>query len=163
MLSPYPITEVDMDGRVSFANPATRRLFPDLEQLGSSHPWLADWETLAAACREKGTKPDDREVVVAGHWYRQAMYYVPEERRLRIYGFDITKRKQAEEALNRLNEELELRVKQRTAELGEKNAELYKLNRIFVGRELRMAELKEKIRKLEKQDGSVEKAAEPDA
>jgi C4-dicarboxylate-specific signal transduction histidine kinase len=56
---------------------------------------------------------------------------------------DITERKRAEEALNRLNEELEERVKQRTAELEEKNAELQKMNRLFVGRELRMAELKE--------------------
>ncbi|MGA2403159.1 MAG: GAF domain-containing protein [Syntrophobacteraceae bacterium] len=63
---------------------------------------------------------------------------------------DITERKRAEEELKQLNEELEQRVKQRTAELEEKNAELYKLNRIFVGRELRMTELKEKIRELEK-------------
>jgi len=62
---------------------------------------------------------------------------------------DITKRKRAEDALLRLTEELEERVKERTAELEAKNAELARMNKIFVGRELRMADLKEKIRGLE--------------
>lgn len=58
-------------------------------------------------------------------------------------------RKLNEEALEQLNEELELRVKQRTAELDEKNRKLERFNKIFVGRELRMIELKERIRELE--------------
>lgn len=59
----------------------------------------------------------------------------------------------AEEALKQLNEELEERIQQRTAELEEKNAELEQMNAIFVGRELRMVELKERIRKLERKLG----------
>jgi methyl-accepting chemotaxis protein len=63
---------------------------------------------------------------------------------------DITERNQAEEELSKLNSELEQRVKDRTTELEKTNEELHKLNRIFVGRELRMVELKEQIRELEK-------------
>ncbi|MBJ6727382.1 PAS domain S-box protein [Geomesophilobacter sediminis] len=63
--------------------------------------------------------------------------------------FDITARKQAEEALWQLNAELERRVGLRTAELEAKNRELERVNRLFIGRELRMVELKEQIRKLE--------------
>lgn len=70
--------------------------------------------------------------------------------------FDISKRKQAEEALNLLNEELERRVRERTRELERRNRELEQMNKAFVGRELRMAELKEKNaameRKLAQQD-----------
>jgi C4-dicarboxylate-specific signal transduction histidine kinase len=62
---------------------------------------------------------------------------------------NISEIKRAEGALKRLNEELEQRVKQRTAELEEKNNELARMNRVFVGRELRMVELKERIRELE--------------
>jgi hypothetical protein len=62
---------------------------------------------------------------------------------------ELRERKRAEEELHKLNEELEERVKDRTAELEEKNRELERLNRIFIGRELRMIELKERIRELE--------------
>ncbi|HCE67012.1 MAG: hypothetical protein A2X82_03785 [Geobacteraceae bacterium GWC2_55_20] len=66
---------------------------------------------------------------------------------------DISERKRAEEALRMLNSELEQRVQQRTAELAAKNAELERANRLFVGRELRMVELKKRIRELEEKSG----------
>jgi hypothetical protein len=44
-------------------------------------------------------------------------------------------------------------LQERTTELEEKNAELHKMNRLFVNRELRMVELKEQIRKLEIKTG----------
>ncbi|MFA7319032.1 MAG: hypothetical protein WC022_00310 [Parcubacteria group bacterium] len=51
--------------------------------------------------------------------------------------------------LDKQKEELEMMVRKRTEELEEKNAELEKFNALSVGRELKMAELKDKIRKLE--------------
>lgn len=64
---------------------------------------------------------------------------------------DITERKQAEEELTKYREHLEALVKERTAEIERKNAELEKMNKLFVGRELRMVELKERISQLEKE------------
>ncbi|MBI9036719.1 MAG: PAS domain-containing protein [Bacteroidales bacterium] len=62
---------------------------------------------------------------------------------------DITERKLAEMEIKKLNEELEERVNERTKELKLKYSELEKMNQIFIGRELKMIELKSVITKLE--------------
>ncbi len=62
---------------------------------------------------------------------------------------DVDETKKAEEAIRRLNMELEQKVKDRTRELEKKNADLKRMNRLFVGRELRMIELKNNIKALE--------------
>lgn len=69
---------------------------------------------------------------------------------------DITEQKQAElqreaalKEVEKLYAELEQRVIERTAELSAKTTELERLNRVFVDRELRMRELKNRIAELE--------------
>ncbi|MBW2616938.1 MAG: hypothetical protein JRD02_12290, partial [Deltaproteobacteria bacterium] len=44
---------------------------------------------------------------------------------------------------------LEELVKERTAELEEKNAELERMNDLFVGREFRIKELRDRVKELE--------------
>jgi len=73
---------------------------------------------------------------------------------------DITEHKKAEYKIHKLNQELEKRVQERTAELEDKNAELEHMNSVFVGRELRMAELKKQIAKLENDTGPDKKAGD---
>lgn len=64
---------------------------------------------------------------------------------------EIEKRQAAQAELEKLNMNLEQRVAERTTELAVKNSKLEHLNRVFVGRELRMVELKKRIRELEKE------------
>ncbi|MRR17160.1 MAG: PAS domain S-box protein [Deltaproteobacteria bacterium] len=64
---------------------------------------------------------------------------------------DITDRKQAEEKILGFKKELEHEVSERTAELQRTIAQLEETNRIFVGRELKMVELKKRIEELERQ------------
>lgn len=77
---------------------------------------------------------------------------------LRIIGThtDITIQKQTQEKIKKLNEELEQKVQERTNQLSAKNADLEKMNNFFVGRELRMIELKEQISTLQEK---LEKSA----
>ena len=63
-------------------------------------------------------------------------------------GEDITERKQTEEELEKYREHLEELVKERTKEIEDKNKILERTNKAFVGRELRMKELKKEIKKL---------------
>jgi BMFP domain-containing protein YqiC len=49
----------------------------------------------------------------------------------------------------RINEELEQKVQERTAELQKTIRQLEETNKIFIGRELRMIELKKRIEELE--------------
>lgn len=67
---------------------------------------------------------------------------------LRFVGsqIDITERKKAEEELERHRHHLEELVEERTAALEDKTAKLERLNKLFIGRELRIKELKERIR-----------------
>lgn len=61
---------------------------------------------------------------------------------------DITERVQAEKELKKHKDHLEELVNERTKEIEKKNTTLEKMNNLFVGRELRMKELKEEIEKL---------------
>ncbi len=61
---------------------------------------------------------------------------------------DITDRIKAEEEIKKFNEELEQLVNERTKEIVQKNAELERMNKLFVGREFRIKELKDEIQRL---------------
>lgn len=62
---------------------------------------------------------------------------------------DLTEQKKAENEIQELNKELEQKVKKRTLELEQKNTALERMNKLFIGRELRMIELKNEIKDLE--------------
>ncbi|MGO9007112.1 MAG: PAS domain S-box protein [Beijerinckiaceae bacterium] len=98
--NPNPIIEVDRAGRVRYLNPMAKRLFPDLEQEGLAHAWLADWEALLPLVQTNNKH--DRVVTLGENTYQQAIYYVRQAECVRIYGTDITERKHAEQKLTAL-------------------------------------------------------------
>ena len=85
-------------------------------------------------------------------WERGCGVYSDEGELLFLEGFitDITERKKAEAELIKHHENLEELVKERTAELEEKNIELKSYNKLFEGREIRIKELRDKVKELER-------------
>ena len=98
-LNPNPVVEVDLTGHVYYLNPATKQLFPDLQTAGREHPWLKGLDSLAEIFEHQRKKSHFRELKIGDVSYEQSIHYVLESKRLRIYGSDITERKESEEAL----------------------------------------------------------------
>lgn len=102
-LNPNAIVEVNISGEIRYINPAAKGLFPDLAEKGINHPYLGDWEKLAAFMKDKAGISINREVKMDSTWYSQSIC-INNGESIRIYGFDITERKKAEEALRRSEE-----------------------------------------------------------
>jgi PAS domain S-box-containing protein len=101
--NPSPIVELDLaTGIIHYLNPFTLRFLPDLESQGMRHPWLAGLQEAAFALRGGQCEPLRREIVAGGRYYAQTINYIPETKRVRIYGNDITERKGVEAAAARM-------------------------------------------------------------
>jgi PAS domain S-box-containing protein len=159
MLSPIPVVEVGVAGHVHFCNPSAMRMLPDLRQHGPEHPWLADWKSVMHYFHEADSTLMVREVPVGETWYQQTMYFVEGAERIRIYGVDITARKQASEALLKAYAEVEKRVVERTAALIQSNKylELEIVNRKKAEKALhaKTLELKDQAIRLEEANAAL--------
>jgi PAS domain S-box-containing protein len=114
-LNPDPIVELDQDGSIHFMNPVTARLFPNLAVLRTKHPFLAELPAIEELAKRGENDALTREVKVHESWYLQTIFLDKTEFRIRIYGHDITNRKQAEEAIARvLNETVKERKRLET-------------------------------------------------
>jgi two-component system CheB/CheR fusion protein len=105
-LNPNPVIEVDASGRVIFANPATENI---LESLGLDKGEVsvllpADLDVILKELDKKGEYTVSRVVPVKDRVYSATVHLVPQFSVLRIYAYDITNRKRAEEALKKSEE-----------------------------------------------------------
>ncbi|MCF8368736.1 MAG: PAS domain S-box protein [Bacteroidales bacterium] len=70
---------------------------------------------------------------------------------------DVTRQKKAAEEIKKHHENLEKLVAERTTELEKKNEELMRFNKLFIGREFRIKELRDKLKELENKIKESEK------
>jgi PAS domain S-box-containing protein len=105
-LSPSPIVETDVEGRITYANASACQLLPWLSSYARGertdvpeHSWLAGLREMPGDIADTVTKPFERRFELDGRWYQQAIYFVAPFGRVRSYGVDITDRKRAEDEL----------------------------------------------------------------
>ena len=99
---------------------------------------------------EKGESPTHQYQLAypEGNQHFEARYAKINDNEVLVIVRNITDSKIGEEKIKQLNEELESRVKERTAALEIANENLQEINDLFVGNEITVFELKEEIRKL---------------
>ncbi|BAC09383.1 two-component sensor histidine kinase [Thermosynechococcus vestitus BP-1] len=98
-LTPNPILEVDLEGKVTYLNPAAVMQFRDLQQQKLAHPLLLGLPELARYMKQTQEKVHVREVEYQGRIYEQSIHYIYESELIRSYVMDVTDRKRAEEQL----------------------------------------------------------------
>ncbi|MFM7405122.1 MAG: EAL domain-containing protein [Cuspidothrix sp.] len=93
-LIPNPIIEMDLDGKITYLNPAAAAKFPNLRQIGQEHPILG--QLLTAVANQEQTS-FLREVTVGSEIFEQSVHYLPESDLIRTFiTREITEQKQAE-------------------------------------------------------------------
>jgi len=97
LLAPNPIVETDLEGKILYLNPEAMQLFPDLQDIGTEHPFLTGLLSLAGVLQHEGSLM--REVKIDQAYYEQVLHFVEGIECLRIYAFDVTARRKAEEQL----------------------------------------------------------------
>ncbi len=101
-VNPNPVVGLKVDASVQYVNPAAQQLFPDLQDKGSHHEWLADLKSIGTFLKDKKKTSYVREIRIGNAWFEQVFFLTPIQDQIRIYGRNITKRKRVEEERERL-------------------------------------------------------------
>ena len=92
-LIPNPILEVDLQGKITYLNPAAIRQFPQLKNRGIEHPILSDFPDLVNQQPEHSVI---REIIVNSEVFDRSVHYLPQSDLIRIFITNISERKRAE-------------------------------------------------------------------
>ena len=116
--NPNPVIETDLDGNVTYLNPAAQELFGEQYARGSFHPLARDLGPLLGRLMREDGGFMSREVEVMGSTFDQKIVYIPEAIVIRIYSHDITRHRASHDAMRSAGEEMRL-LAQENALLGE--------------------------------------------
>lgn len=92
-LNQFPVLNLNIYGDVDFVNQATQDLFPDLQQQGLSHPFLARIKSSLPEITSESEKTLLFEVEVDGKYYQQAIHFLSEEKGIHVHSIDISELK----------------------------------------------------------------------
>ncbi len=103
--NPSPIIEANLStGQIQYQNPTANRVFPDIQYLGLDHPYLGGLVEVTTPLRSRNIRFLQRDITIGEQYYAQTITYSQDGQRLRVYGTNITERKQAEKILRESEE-----------------------------------------------------------
>ena len=102
--NPNPVVETDLDGNVTYVNPAAEELL-DSNTPRTSHPLASQMGPIRARLLNEGSGVQTRELNVQGSTFEQKFLYIPEDLVIRIYSTDVTRMKAAHSAMIAAGEE----------------------------------------------------------
>ncbi len=98
-MNPSPIVEVNIDDRITYANPAALSIFPELEVEGLEHPFLSSSKKIIDDLRVGKINDSVREIQVGRSWFHQQFDLVAGTKSVRVYSIKIDAIKEAEHEL----------------------------------------------------------------
>ena len=118
-LNPNPVIETDLQGQIIFCNDSTLWILKMIDAGEDARLFLPHDLAEIIKKLEHGNQGqyELREVEINGRVFIESIIVPANLKVARIYAQNITKRKQAEEALKKANDSLETQVEERTAEL----------------------------------------------
>lgn len=103
-----PILEIDLNGDITYLNPAAVKQFPDIQTTEPQHSLLAGLVEKVQNAQESFFV---REVVVDGRIFEQSVHYLAQSDLIRSYIVDITEHKRTEAALRESEERWQLALR----------------------------------------------------
>ncbi len=95
-LNPQPIIDLNLVGRILYLNPAVLYQFPDLEDIGTSHPLLQELLSQLIPLVNPVRNFFMREIEFNGKVFEEIIHFMPWNEVIRIHIYDVTKQKRAE-------------------------------------------------------------------
>ena len=105
--SPDPVIETDLNGQVTYLNPAAQLQFASLDSIGLEHPTLDGLQPIIASFHGDKEESFTREIDLGSLVYVQKICHVSDSNLIRIYMTDISDRKWAEAELQGAKEAAE--------------------------------------------------------
>ena len=132
--NPNPVVEVDLDGNVTFMNPAAEVYVSETDP-SPGHPLAQDIGPLLGRLLREGSGFTTREITVQESTFEQKIVYIPEDLSIRIYSSDISRLRASHESLRSAGEEARMLARENEilGEIGRIVASSLDINDVYAG------------------------------
>lgn len=155
--NPNIVLRFDMKGKPLLSNPSVKGIVKLQKLKSCTDVFPKDYINLIKKAASMNKQMKGHEHTIGNMVISYDFIPIAERGYVNVYGRDITRQKKAEAEVRSYTKELEKRVSERTKELDDANIklrervdELERFHNLTVGRELKMIELKKRIKELEK-------------